>query len=156
MSEFLYPFLERDAVVAATLLGDLAASARSKAADSDMLRSNTLDRLAAEVASSMIQQRERILDMSEEVLSGLVGEFCPPHQHAEEWDLDGIKAACKERFGFEPTIRTWGSWSASTAGAPSSTSRSSICSRRSGDRHPRRCSGCAWSADWPSSPSTTS
>ncbi|HET9546257.1 MAG TPA: hypothetical protein VFO97_00405, partial [Desertimonas sp.] len=44
MSEFLYPFLERDAAVAATLLGDLAASARSKAADSDMLRSNTLDR----------------------------------------------------------------------------------------------------------------
>ena len=43
MSEFLYPFLERDAAVAATLLGDLAASARSKAADSDTLRSNTLD-----------------------------------------------------------------------------------------------------------------
>jgi D-sedoheptulose 7-phosphate isomerase len=44
VSEFLYPFLEQDAVVAATLLDDLAASARSKAADSEVLRTDTIDR----------------------------------------------------------------------------------------------------------------
>jgi D-sedoheptulose 7-phosphate isomerase len=44
VSGFLYPFLERDAGVADAVLEDLAASARSKAADSDILRSDTLDR----------------------------------------------------------------------------------------------------------------
>ena len=44
MSEFLYPFLEGEAAVADTVLGDLAASARAKAADSDELKSDTLDR----------------------------------------------------------------------------------------------------------------
>jgi D-sedoheptulose 7-phosphate isomerase len=44
MSEFLYPFLEGEATDADTLLDALAASARLKAADSDKLRSDTLDR----------------------------------------------------------------------------------------------------------------
>jgi preprotein translocase subunit SecA len=67
-------------------------------------RTATLDRLAEEVASSMIQQRERILDLSEEMIHLIVGEHCPPNSHAEDWDLDALKAAVKERFGFEPTI----------------------------------------------------
>jgi D-sedoheptulose 7-phosphate isomerase len=44
VSEFLYPFLEKEAPDADALLEDLAASARAKAADSSMLQLDTLDR----------------------------------------------------------------------------------------------------------------
>jgi preprotein translocase subunit SecA len=67
-------------------------------------RMETLDRLADEIGSSLIQQRERLLDLSEEILRGIVDENCPANAHAEDWDLDGLRAACKERFNFEPSI----------------------------------------------------
>jgi preprotein translocase subunit SecA len=67
-------------------------------------RTATLDRLADEVGSSLIQQRERLLDLSEEMLQGIVDDNCPPHAHAEDWDLDALRAATKERFNFEPAI----------------------------------------------------
>jgi preprotein translocase subunit SecA len=69
-------------------------------------RTGTLDRLAAEVASSLVQQRERVLDISEEVLQGLVDEHCPPSEHAEDWDLEALANAIKERFNFTPSFRT--------------------------------------------------
>ncbi len=67
-------------------------------------RTGTLDRLADEVGSSMVQQRERLLDLCEEMLQGIIDEHCPPNAHAEDWDLDALRAAIKERFNFEPTI----------------------------------------------------
>jgi preprotein translocase subunit SecA len=71
-------------------------------------RTATLDRLSREVASSLIQQRERVLDLSEEVLQELLDATCPEHAHAEDWDLEALTAGMKERFGFEPTIQTKG------------------------------------------------
>jgi preprotein translocase subunit SecA len=71
-------------------------------------RTTTLDRLAREVASSLIQQRERVLDLSEEVLQELLDATCPEHAHAEDWDLEALAAGMKERFGFEPTIESKG------------------------------------------------
>jgi preprotein translocase subunit SecA len=67
-------------------------------------RTGTLDRLAQEVASSLIQQRERLLDLCEEMVAGLVDEHCPVGEHAEDWDLGALRTATKERFGFEPTL----------------------------------------------------
>jgi len=67
-------------------------------------RTGTLDRLADEVGSSMVQQRERLLDLCEEMLQGIVDDHCPPNEHAEDWDLDALGAAIKERFNFEPSI----------------------------------------------------
>jgi preprotein translocase subunit SecA len=67
-------------------------------------RTATLDRLAEEVAASMVQQRERLLDLCEEILQGIVADTCPPNAHAEDWDLDGLRAGIKERFNFEPSI----------------------------------------------------
>ncbi len=67
-------------------------------------RAGALDRLAREVASSMIQQRERVLDLAEEVLSGVLDEHCGPQQHAEDWDLDAMATSLKERFGFDATV----------------------------------------------------
>jgi preprotein translocase subunit SecA len=64
--------------------------------------------LAGEVAKLLVQQRERILDLSEEVLSEILDSTCSEAAHAEDWDLDSLKAGMKERFGFEPTINTKG------------------------------------------------
>jgi len=71
-------------------------------------RTDTLDHLSVEIAKLLVQQRERILDLSEEVLSELVDATCPEGTHAEDWDLDGLKNGMKERFAFEPTINTKG------------------------------------------------
>jgi preprotein translocase subunit SecA len=71
-------------------------------------RTATLDRLAGEVASSMIQQRERLLDLSEEMIQSIVDEHCPPNSHAEDWDLEVLGAAVKQRFGFEAAFDTQG------------------------------------------------
>ena len=71
-------------------------------------RTQTLDRLADEIAALLVQQRERILDLSEEVLTDLVDAACPENVHAEDWDLDGLRSGMKERFAFEPGISTKG------------------------------------------------
>jgi preprotein translocase subunit SecA len=71
-------------------------------------RTETLDHLSLEIAKLLIQQRERILDLSEEVLSELIDSMCPEGTHAEDWDLEGLKSGMKERFAFEPDINTKG------------------------------------------------
>ena len=71
-------------------------------------RTGTLDRLAPEVASSLIQQRERLLDLSEEMVAVVAGEHCPPSAHAEDWDLERLARAVKERFGFEADLTAKG------------------------------------------------
>ncbi len=71
-------------------------------------RTETLDHLAEDVAKLLVQQRERILDLSDEVLTELLAATCPEGTHAEEWDFDALRAGMRERFGFEPTISTKG------------------------------------------------
>ena len=71
-------------------------------------RTATLDRLAGEVASSMIQQRERLLDLSEEMIQSIIDEHCPPNSHAEDWDLEVLGTAIKQRFNFDPAIDAQG------------------------------------------------
>jgi preprotein translocase subunit SecA len=71
-------------------------------------RTATLDHLAGEIAKLLVQQRERILDLSEEVLSDLIDGTCSEGGHAEDWDLDALRTGMKERFAFEPSINTKG------------------------------------------------
>jgi preprotein translocase subunit SecA len=71
-------------------------------------RTATLDHLAGEIAKLLVQQRERILDLAEEVLSELLDSTCPEGTHAEDWDIDALRTGMKERFAFEPTINTKG------------------------------------------------
>ncbi len=68
-------------------------------------RAGTLDRLAKEVAASLIQQRERILDLCEDVVHQLLLEHCPANIHPEQWDMDILAKSVKERFGFEPKFK---------------------------------------------------
>src|SRR6185312_13634003 len=67
-------------------------------------RTAALDRLADDVASSLIQQRERLLDLSEQMIQLIIEEHCPPGSHAEDWDLEALGASVKQCFGFEPSI----------------------------------------------------
>jgi preprotein translocase subunit SecA len=67
-------------------------------------RTATLDRLADEAGSSMIQQRERLLDLCEQMLQEIVDEHCPANEHAEDWDLDALRSAIKERFNFDAKV----------------------------------------------------
>jgi preprotein translocase subunit SecA len=67
-------------------------------------RTGTLDRLSSEVASALVQQRERVLDLSDDVLASILDEHCPANKHAEDWDLDALQAALKERFGISPLL----------------------------------------------------
>jgi len=67
-------------------------------------RANTLDRLAKEVAASLVQQRERVLDLCEDVVHQLLLEHCPANEHPEQWDLKALASGIKERFGFEASF----------------------------------------------------
>src|SRR5262249_35744726 len=54
---------------------------------------------AAEIcAASLIQQRERVLDLADELISNLIWTHCPENSHAEEWDLTALGEAAKEQF----------------------------------------------------------
>ena len=69
---------------------DLRAEARNAKA--------CIEKTSREVAASLIQQRERILDLSENAIGDLVGQFCPEQAHGEDWDLKGLEAALEQTF----------------------------------------------------------
>jgi len=61
-------------------------------------RDVVIDKAAKVAAASLIQQRERVLDLADERISTLVWTHCPEKAHAEEWDLKGLAEAVKEQF----------------------------------------------------------
>ncbi len=64
---------------------------------------NALDYLEDEVALSLTEQRERLLDMVDEIIGAMVERACPPKKHYEDWDIDSLAVAYKEQFGVEAT-----------------------------------------------------
>ncbi len=64
---------------------------------------NALDYLQREVALSLTEQRERLLDMVDEIVGALVMRACPPKKHYEDWDLDSLRSAYREQFDIEAT-----------------------------------------------------
>ncbi|AKU95992.1 Protein export cytoplasm protein SecA ATPase RNA helicase [Labilithrix luteola] len=59
-------------------------------------------RLLAEVPSSLTQQRERLLDLVDAIVSAVVEESCPANKPPEDWDWKGIRTAFVEHFGTKP------------------------------------------------------
>ncbi|MBX3247987.1 MAG: preprotein translocase subunit SecA [Myxococcales bacterium] len=57
-----------------------------------------LAKLEEEVSMSLTEQKERMLDMTDELVSSLVERYCPPGKHHEDWDWDGIEEAFEEQF----------------------------------------------------------
>src|SRR6185369_15526255 len=60
-----------------------------------------LDWLSEQVGRSFVQQRERLLDILDSLVQDKLDEFCPTRGHAEDWDMDALKAALKEQFNLE-------------------------------------------------------
>ena len=60
------------------------------------------ERLMEEIPSSLTQQRERLLDLVDGIVSAIVEESCPPNKPPEDWDWKGIKSAFVEHFEAKP------------------------------------------------------
>jgi preprotein translocase subunit SecA len=60
------------------------------------------ERLMEEIPSSLTQQRERLLDLVDGIVSAIVEESCPPNKPPEDWDWKGIRAAFVEHFEGKP------------------------------------------------------
>jgi preprotein translocase subunit SecA len=58
-----------------------------------------LELLEHEVALSLTEQQERLLDVLDEIVSTMVERACPPKKHWEDWDVKGLIEAFEEQFG---------------------------------------------------------
>jgi preprotein translocase subunit SecA len=56
------------------------------------------DELEALVARGLSEQRERVLDLIDRVISAMVEESCPRNRQAEDWDWQGIHDGFKEHI----------------------------------------------------------
>jgi preprotein translocase subunit SecA len=52
---------------------------------------------------SLSEQRERMLDLADELIGTMLEHACPPGKHYEDWDLDGLKKAFSEQFHIDAT-----------------------------------------------------
>jgi preprotein translocase subunit SecA len=64
----------------------------------DLKPLQVFEELAELVPRGLSEQRERVLDLIDRVLSAMVEESCPENKPAEDWDWKGIAAAFKEHF----------------------------------------------------------
>jgi preprotein translocase subunit SecA len=62
------------------------------------------DRLVDELAFSLSQQRDRLLDLVDAVAGSIVEECCKPHQQADDWDWKGVRAGFFEHFGVKAEL----------------------------------------------------
>ena len=53
------------------------------------------------VPFSLTEQRERLLDLVDEMVSGLVERACPAGKHYEDWDLATLERSYVEQFGIK-------------------------------------------------------
>ena len=53
----------------------------------------TFEYLTDEVALSLAEQRERLLDLVDEIIGALVERSCPQNKHFEDWDMNALASA---------------------------------------------------------------
>ncbi|MEM7159382.1 MAG: preprotein translocase subunit SecA [Myxococcota bacterium] len=58
-----------------------------------------------EIAWALIQQRERLHDLANELVGQVVEETCPADVHPDEWEVPELEEKLKERFQVELSIR---------------------------------------------------
>ncbi|HKP58937.1 MAG TPA: preprotein translocase subunit SecA [Polyangiales bacterium] len=61
------------------------------------------DELMKIVPHSLSEQRERLLDLIDEMIGTMVQHACPKSEHFEDWDLPGLVKGFQEEFGFPAT-----------------------------------------------------
>ncbi|MCG8554565.1 MAG: preprotein translocase subunit SecA [Proteobacteria bacterium] len=62
-----------------------------------------LEFLGKQVPLSMTEQRERLLDLNDELIGTMVEHACPPKAHFEDWDISGLQRAYEDQFGIPAT-----------------------------------------------------
>ncbi len=62
-----------------------------------------LELLRQRVPMSLSEQRERLLDLADEVVGTMVEHGCPSKKHFEDWDLGGLANGFRDQFGIEAT-----------------------------------------------------
>ncbi len=62
-----------------------------------------LEYLQREVALSVTEQWERLLDLVDELVGTMVERACPPGKHHEDWDLKGLAEAYEKQFAIRAT-----------------------------------------------------
>ncbi|UCF47028.1 MAG: preprotein translocase subunit SecA [Myxococcales bacterium] len=61
------------------------------------------DYLQQAVGMSLTEQKERLLDLIDEIVVTMTDHACPPGKHYEDWDLEGLERAYKEQFALDAT-----------------------------------------------------
>jgi len=61
------------------------------------------EHLEQAVGMSLTEQKERLLDLVDEIVITMTDHACPPGKHYEDWDLDGLERAYKEQFALGAT-----------------------------------------------------
>jgi preprotein translocase subunit SecA len=52
-------------------------------------------------------QSEIVADMRHQVIDDLVDQHCPPKAYADQWDVQGLYAACIEKLGLDVPVIAW-------------------------------------------------
>jgi preprotein translocase subunit SecA len=61
------------------------------------------EHLQQAVGMSLSEQKERLLDLIDEIVVTMTDHACPPGKHYEDWDLEGLERAYKEQFALNAT-----------------------------------------------------
>ena len=61
------------------------------------------ERVEQAVGMSLSEQKERLLDLVDEIVVTMVDHACPPGKHYEDWDLEGLERAFKDQFSIGAT-----------------------------------------------------
>ena len=70
-------------------------------------RERLVDSVVAQVAASLIQQRERLYDLADGLIGSLIDQYCR-QGHADDWDLDGLEEALHDQFAIEIKLKRRG------------------------------------------------
>jgi len=61
------------------------------------------EHLERAVGMSLSEQKERLLDLIDEIVITMTDHACPPGKHYEDWELEGLERAYQEQFALDAT-----------------------------------------------------
>jgi len=68
-------------------------------------RKTCIDKATREIGASLIQQRERILDLCDEAIGGMVAQHCPEKVNPEDWQIGALEDALAQAFNCKIEIK---------------------------------------------------
>lgn len=64
-----------------------------------------IDKAKKHIAASLIQQRERVLDMADALIGEAVGLYCDERTHTEEWDIAALEDSLSNTFSVKIDLK---------------------------------------------------